>query len=381
LLEVKCNEVTIQMKKIIFITQNLGRTGAEMLLWYSLSNLNKEKFTSHLFCSEKGALVDSLPKHVNYSIPYKKNEDKGVKFFRAILKILKINPLEYQLKKLQKATNADFWYFNTIVNPEIYTIAVKLGVKIVTHFHELPMAYNFITYDNLEQIINHSIGFIGCSEAVCERINDMGGKDVKLLYGFIDQNKISCTKPAEEIKSSLGFSKKDFIWVVSGTTTLIKGIDFLIPLLNLLDESIKILWIGGEEKRGTFFYVKKAIESKFPGRVIFTGALASDYYNYLNSADAFLSISREDSFPLVMLEAATLGKPIVGFNSGGIREFVKDDTGIVVEQGNFNELVKAMAIIKNRPEKFSVDSIKSEAAKYQIEKQITILEEILESIN
>jgi glycosyltransferase involved in cell wall biosynthesis len=368
------------MKRIIFITQNLGRTGAEMLLWYSLSNLNKDKFKSYLFCSEKGALVDSLPPHVNYSIPYKKNKDKGVKFFRTILKTLKIKPLEYQLKQLQKTTNADFWYFNTIVNPEIYAIAAKLGVKIVTHFHELPMAYNFITYDNLEQIINYSTSFIGCSKAVCEKISDMGGKDVRLLYGFIDQNKISCTKSADEVKSSLGFSEKDFVWVVSGTTTLIKGIDFLIPLLNLLDESVKILWIGGEEKRGTFFYVKKTVESRFPGRVKFTGALETDYYNYLNCGDAFLSLSREDSFPLVMLEAATLGKPIVGFNSGGIREFVKEGIGIVVEQGNFNELTKAMAIVKNQPEKFSVDRIKNDAAKYRIEKQIPVLEEILESI-
>lgn len=368
------------MKRIIFITQNLGRTGAEMLLWYSLSNLNKDKYKSHLFCSEKGALVDSLPSHIKHAIPYKKNRNKGVRFFRAILKILNIKPLEYQLKRLQKETNADFWYFNTIVNPEIYTIAAKLGVKIITHFHELPMAYNFITYDNLQQIINYSTSFIGCSEAVCEKINDMGGKDVRLLYGFIDQNKVSFRKPADEVKSSLGFSKQDFIWVVSGTTTLIKGIDFLIPLLNLLDENVKILWIGGEEKRGTFFYVKSTLESKFPGRVKFTGALADDYYNFLNCGDAFLSLSREDSFPLVMLEAATLGKPIVGFNSGGISEFVKEGTGIVVEQGNFNELVGAMTIVKNQPEKFNVDKIKNEAAKYRIEKQIPILEEILESI-
>ncbi|WP_165499667.1 glycosyltransferase family 4 protein [Pedobacter frigidisoli] len=330
--------------------------------------------------NEKGALIDSLPSHVKHTTIYKKRKDKKTKIFRAMLKIANINPLEYQLQRLQQKTNADFWYFNTIVNPIYFKMAAKLGVKIVTHFHELPMAYNLITYDNLEQIMLHSDSFIGCSEIVCQKIKDMGGANVKLLYGFVDGEKIFFTKTAEEVKAGLGFKKSDFVWAISGSTTLIKGIDFLIPLLELLDDDVKILWVGGAEERGTYYYVKKTVETQFPGRVIFTGALETEYYNYLNSGDAFLSLSREDSFPLVMLEAASLGKPIVGFNSGGIKEFVKNDTGIIVEPGNFNGLASAMNVVKNQPEKFNVARIKEEAAKYQVERQIPVLESILEEI-
>src|SRR5262249_48407495 len=41
--------------------------------------------------------------------------------------------------------------------------------------------------------------------------------------------------------------------------------------------------------------------------------------------------SREDPFPLVCLEAAALGVPVVCFEgAGGIREFVENDAGFVV---------------------------------------------------
>jgi glycosyltransferase involved in cell wall biosynthesis len=52
---------------------------------------------------------------------------------------------------------------------------------------------------------------------------------------------------------------------------------------------------------------------------------------YFAAFDVFALVSREDPFPLVCLEAASLGKPIVCFdNSGGEKEFVEDDCGFVV---------------------------------------------------
>ena len=42
-------------------------------------------------------------------------------------------------------------------------------------------------------------------------------------------------------------------------------------------------------------------------------------------------MSREDSYPLVCLEAASLAKPILCFDrAGGEREFVEEDCGFVV---------------------------------------------------
>jgi len=369
------------MKKILFISHNLGRTGSEMLLWYSLMNLNREKFLPLLFTKGKGVLIDTLPSEIQHFLPYRENPKRSLRLLRSVLKKVKIDSLEYQLNYITKKNNVDFWYVNTIVIPEVYPIAKKLGIKVITHAHELPFAYDFIGYKDLESIVTSSASLIGCSEAVCNRISDMGRPDVKLLYGFIDLSKIVCTKTAAEVKANTGFDREDFVWAISGKTTLIKGVDFLVSLIPELPGNIKIIWIGGEEDTGIYYYAKKAVENKFPGRVRFLGAQSEEYYNYLNSADAFLLLSREDSFPLVMLEAAALGKPIVGFNSGGIKEFVKTDTGIVVDTWRTKDLADAMMEVKNHPEKFNVDEIKHQASRYEVKKQVSILEDILDSVD
>jgi len=369
------------MKKILFISHNLGRTGSEMLLWYSLTNLNREKFLPLLFTKDKGVLIDSLPAEIEHFLPYKKNPKRSLRILRSILKIFRKDALEYQLTKIHKKNKIDFWYVNTIVIPEVYPIANKLGVKIVTHAHEMPLAYNFVSYKGLETIVSSSKLFIGCSKAVCEKISDMGRSDVKLLYGFIDRRKIVCTKPAAMVKAETGFSNNDFVWAISGKTSLIKGVDYLVSLLGELPENVKIIWIGGEEDTGIYYYAKKAVENKYPGQVRFLGAQGENYYNYLNSADAFLLLSREDSFPLVMLEAAALGKPIVGFKSGGISEFVKEDTGIVIDSWRVKDLALAMMEVKNNPDRFVADAIKEQAARYDVKTQVSILETILDEVN
>src|SRR5262249_45137938 len=53
--------------------------------------------------------------------------------------------------------------------------------------------------------------------------------------------------------------------------------------------------------------------------------------DYFAACDLFVLMSREDPFPLVMLEAASMGRPILCFEgSGGATEFVENDCGFAV---------------------------------------------------
>jgi glycosyltransferase involved in cell wall biosynthesis len=64
--------------------------------------------------------------------------------------------------------------------------------------------------------------------------------------------------------------------------------------------------------------------------VVFTGNVVS-HLPYFAQFDAFLLTSREDPFPLVVLDAASLGKPVVCFaEAGGAPELVQEDAGLVV---------------------------------------------------
>ena len=55
----------------------------------------------------------------------------------------------------------------------------------------------------------------------------------------------------------------------------------------------------------------------------------------------------EDTFPTVNLEALACGTPVVTFDTGGSKESLREDCGIVVPQGNTEELYKAIQRVKS----------------------------------
>lgn len=66
-------------------------------------------------------------------------------------------------------------------------------------------------------------------------------------------------------------------------------------------------------------------------RVKYVGALRSkETYTYYKSADALIHISRLDACPNTVIEALSIGKPIICNNVGGTPEIVKSD-GIVLD--------------------------------------------------
>jgi hypothetical protein len=101
---------------------------------------------------------------------------------------------------------------------------------------------------------------------------------------------------------------------------------------------IRFIWIGGESEK----YNALAAKSNYSKQIRFLpNTLDSRRYYY--SGDIFLLSSREDPFPLVALEAADAGLPIICFeNAGGMPRFVKDDAGIVVP---FENVVAAAAAV------------------------------------
>jgi L-malate glycosyltransferase len=333
------------MKKILFITPYFGRSGSEMQLYYILKNMETTTYKPFLFSRDNGVLLKLLPSSIKKYVGYKKHNNFLYRILRLLLYAVGVNPIEFQLRIIHKKVKPDFWYINTIANKEAIRLAKKLRVKFVTHFHELPMCYSLVKNNVIETLIKNSVLAIGCSNIVCEKLRDMGHKNVQLLYGFVDDTNIKFTKPVSEIKMELGIKSTDFVWIVSGHANTTKGVDFLIPLIKKLKENHKIIWLGEKDKSGTSFYVEESIKENFANRIIFTGNKSEDYYSYFDGGSAYLSLSREDSFPLVMIEAAHLGKPIVGINSGGINEFVKEGIGVVVNH-NYEELCKAMELME-----------------------------------
>lgn len=87
-----------------------------------------------------------------------------------------------------------------------------------------------------------------------------------------------------------------------------------------------------------------------------------------------------DTFPTINLEALACGTPVITYRTGGSPEAIDEKTGMVVEQGNVNELVAAILKMKESP--LSSSDCRKRAEEYFdkdkcFEKYIKLYDEIL----
>jgi glycosyltransferase involved in cell wall biosynthesis len=77
----------------------------------------------------------------------------------------------------------------------------------------------------------------------------------------------------------------------------------------------------------------------------------TDAVGYIAGFDVFVLLSREDPFPLVVLEAATAAKPTICFrDTGGITDFVDECCGRIVPYLDTNSMANKLVEISQSPE-------------------------------
>lgn len=327
-------------KRILFFTPFGTRTGSEMMLLYILQNIDRTRFDVGIVSFARGELLSEFPADIPvFIVP------RTFSLFQKIQFHLGHNPTLNALRRVAQDFNADFWYVNTIMLPETVTIAKEFSIKLITHFHELPLTYIYLKGADMKGIITYSHTLIGCSEVTCEAIRQAGGKNVELLYEFVDPAKlVGNHERTGQLRRDLGIAESDYVWVGSGMTSERKGFDMLPDLAEELDDPrVHLVWVGSRIDDGLVYYTEQRCRnSKSKTRIHLVGKQKEDYCHYLNVGDGFLLTSRQDPFPLVMIEAAWLGKPIVSFPSGGVSEFVEEGMGVVTEDISVRQMVVAM---------------------------------------
>lgn len=109
-----------------------------------------------------------------------------------------------------------------------------------------------------------------------------------------------------------------------------KGLDVFIRLANELPDSFQIVLVGTND----------SIDKQLPSNVISIhrtanqGQLAEIY----SAADLFVQLTREENFPTVNIEALACGTPVLTFDTGGSKEMLDDNCGIVVKKNDYDTL-------------------------------------------
>ena len=135
-----------------------------------------------------------------------------------------------------------------------------------------------------------------------------------------------------------------------------KGFDLFLETVRVISnvnniKDILFVWLGAFG-RGKDKIVKKFIElNQLGDQVYFTGEVKNTE-EYYKAFDVLFIPSREDPFPLVMLESAWFGKPIICFNnSGGITEFVDKEVGILIDSLDPGKTAREIIYLANNKDK------------------------------
>ena len=247
-------------------------------------------------------------------------------------------------------------YANTIETAEVLDACPAPETPVVTHVHELDFRIRHQTgLERFRLVCDRSDRFVAVSGAVRDNLVHGHGLDpeaVELVHEFIETSRWSADRRSDDsLRRALGIPADALIVGGAGTIDWRKAPEIFVQIAGAvqrrrLDRPVHWLWVGGFKGAETMPVAQLRHDAErlgIGGFVHFVGEQA-DPAAYFGLFDLFVLTSREDPYPLVTLEAAASGVPVVCFEgAGGAPEFVEDACGAVAPYLDVNAAADAVA--------------------------------------
>lgn len=228
-------------------------------------------------------------------------------------------------------------YLNTSWTIRLLTHLGPGGPPIVAHVHELDLEIGAILPPrDLRRLVRRPDHYVVGTPVAADNLATAYGVDrdrIILSPYFVD--------PPEEVtpRRAEGIPEGATVVGSAGVTIWRKAPDLFVQMASRVLErtdradgpEVHFTWIGGTEGGPRDLEVPHDVEALgLSDRVHFVGQ-QDDPWSWLAGYDLLVLGSREDTFPLVCLEAGSLGVPVATYDQGGIPAMVRAaDGGAVV---------------------------------------------------
>lgn len=196
---------------------------------------------------------------------------------------------------------------------------------------------------------------------------------------FFDPKNISEVAKAE-LRSSLGLSDKDFIYVFVGRLVKDKGINELIEAFQKINENhpeTKLILVGSYEKHLDPLLpdTERNIDEN---PAILSVGFQKDVRPFLAIADSFTFPSYREGFPNGLMQACAMQIPSIATDINGCNEIIDDgENGILIPTNDSGSLYgKMLYLLRNKEVRESMAS-KSRAKMVEKYERIFVWNEIL----
>lgn len=348
--------------KILFIGHDAGRTGAPFVLLHFLKWLKSNTDISFEILLRQGGALE--PEFCKLAPTYRLNgwhpqfSLKGMA--RKVWPQGKSWAKPARMGQLRSRGDWGLVYSNTITNGAILAELQGCGCPMISHVHELDYWIERCGPENLEQVKKACAHYIAVADAVktnLVRNHGISETQITVAYEFVSSEAPKTLGiPPAEIRAKLGIPPDAFLLGGSGAEFWRKGRDLAAHLLRALQRGesgreFHFVWVGSKgnklENHELWHDLKQA---GVAARYHETGEVTNPT-DYFAALDAFVLLSREDPFPLVCLEAACVGKPILCFaGAGGMPEFVSTDAGFVAPYLDIAVMAEKIILLSKSPE-------------------------------
>lgn len=384
--------------KILFVSHDANRAGAQLFLLNVMQYLKKRGITMHLLLLGEGVLEKDFEEVCTVSKYPKENVRKSI-YKKAISKIiLRQKNQKVQLNALLLSENFDLIYANTIatawVMPELLNF---LKVPLITHIHELEFSIQLYSTEQARSFLfSHTTKLIACSKAVAENLIDkhhFSEDKIEIIHSFVANENVlarSQTTDNEAVKKKYKLPSNKYLVGACGNAEWRKGIDIFTlvatGVLGLADkDKFHFVWIGVKKEGEYYDQICYDIEKLGIQKKITFIEQTPDAIELITCLDIFTLVSREDPFPLVMLEAALAKKTIIGFEkTGGCSEFIEADAGVLVPYLNIQEMAVQIVECFNHQElakELGQKAKEKVLKKYSFDNSVIKIEELLRIVN
>jgi len=254
-------------------------------------------------------------------------------------------------------------YCNTIAALPALELAARRGRRVLCHVHELEFVFRAtVGLAASRKVLDLTDRFIACSQAVADNLvqrHQVKADRIEIVHEYMPTSvngRFAENGNRRWLREKLGLRENTVVVGGSGALGWRKATDLFVQLAAIIrrrkpELDLHFLWLGGAMDSGLGFEVMHDVEAAdLIGRVTLM-PLQPDPIRYFSGLDIFVLPSREDPYPLVCLESAACGIPIVCFDgAGGMPEFVEKDCGIVVPYLNTEDMASALVKLAENPE-------------------------------
>jgi glycosyltransferase involved in cell wall biosynthesis len=373
------------LPKVLILIKGLGLGGAERLLVDSLPFLNRSHFEYHVayLTAAKSFLVPELEKA---GIPVHCLDTADTGASNNWLSAMTLVPRAFKrLLDLQRRESFDVIQADLPVAGILARLVGRwMSVPVVYTEHNLQERYHPVTRWANAATYRWNRRVLAVSGEVAASIGRHGLRRqttvVTLANGVPVEQIRAEAADAGGVRKELGISERH---LVVGTVAVFRSQKRLGDWLEIAAR------VAAQRPDVTFLVVGGGpLESEIRNRVCALGlssrvlmpGFRPDGRRLLSAMDLFLMTSEFEGLPIAMLEAMTLGKPIVATRAGGIPEVLADsNAGLLASVGAIDELSCAVMELlddaERRTRMGAAGAIQVES-RYHLRRRVTAIENL-----